>query len=122
MKKIISKSLFFQNAKLINKVLKLNIQIIKLEEEIEDKSKEIKKLKDIVFETSSNNEFLINQRKRYITKNKELRTKINELENKRLPEDLEKFIKKYLRNNKNESIQFDYKDTYEIYKAIYGGK
>lgn len=121
MKKL-KNNILIQNSKLISKCVNYNIKLVKLEDIIEERDEEIKKLRNIIFETSSNNEYLIEQKKKYNKINKELRAKINELENKKLNPSLEKHIKSYLKRNKNENISLEYEDMYEIYKIIYGGK
>lgn len=121
MKKL-KNNILIQNSKLISKCVNYNIKLVKLEDVIEERDEEIKKLRNIIFETSSNNEYLIEQKKKYNKINKELRVKINELENKKLNPSLEKHIKSYLKRNKNENISLEYEDMYEIYKIIYGEK
>ena len=72
MKEKIKKSLLVKNRKYKKQIKELNNEIVDLKEEI-------KMLKKINFEISSNNQFLIEQRKRYIKKNRQLRLLIEEI-------------------------------------------
>lgn len=87
-KKRIKKSLLIKNAKLVHTIINQKKIIAVLEDKIEDLEFIKKELKDVNFEISSNNDYLIEQRKKT---NKRIKKILKELEELKLE-----------RENKNE--------------------
>ena len=78
MKEYTNKKLLKLNARLLGKILIKNKIIKDQKKEIEILNETIKELKDKNYEISSNNEYLLNQRKKVNKRIRDLRRKYNE--------------------------------------------
>ena len=65
MKERIKRILIIRNIKLIKKLVKYKLEVDDLKEKIKSLELDKKELKDLNYELSSNNNYLIEQRKRY---------------------------------------------------------
>lgn len=81
MKQKIKRFLIFENTKLIKKLVTKEIEIKGLKKEIKQLELDKKELKDINFNISSNNQYLIEQRKKANKRIKQLKTELLEKEN-----------------------------------------
>jgi translation initiation factor 2B subunit (eIF-2B alpha/beta/delta family) len=81
MKQKIKRFLIFENTKLIKKLVTKEIEIRELKKEIKQLELDKKELKDINFNISSNNQYLIEQRKKANKRIKQLKTELLEKEN-----------------------------------------
>lgn len=82
-KKRIKKSLLIKNAKLVHTIINQKKIIAVLEDKIEDLEFIKKELKDVNFEISSNNDYLIEQRKKTNKKIKKILKELEELKQER---------------------------------------
>ena len=78
MKEYTNKKLLKLNARLLGKILIKNKTIREQNKEIENLNEIIKELKDKIYEISSNNEYLLDQRKKVNKRIRDLRRKYNE--------------------------------------------
>lgn len=78
MKEYTNKKLLKLNARLLGKILIKNKTIREQKKEIENLNEIIKELKDKNYEISSNNEYLLDQRKKINKRIRDLRRKYNE--------------------------------------------
>lgn len=78
MKEYTNKKLLKLNARLLGKILIKNKTIREQKKEIENLNEIIKELKDKNYEISSNNEYLLDQRKKVNKRIRDLRRKYNE--------------------------------------------
>ena len=78
MKEYTNKKLLKLNARLLGKILIKNKTIREQNKEIENLNEIIKELKDKNYEISSNNEYLLDQRKKVNKRIRDLRRKYNE--------------------------------------------
>ena len=78
MKEYTNKKLLKLNARLLGKILIKNKTIREQNKKIENLNKIIKELKNKNYEISSNNEYLLDQRKKVNKKIRDLRRKYNE--------------------------------------------
>ena len=79
MKERIKRILIIRNIKLIKKLVKYKLEVDDLKEKIKSLELDKKELKDLNYELSSNNNYLIEQRKRYNKKNREYKRELEEL-------------------------------------------
>jgi hypothetical protein len=93
MKDKINKEMIKYNLKLIQERKDLKNQIRLLNEELEKQDILIKELKDLNFELSSNNQYILEQKKKYIEKNKKLKKENIELKEKEKKENERKNTK-----------------------------
>lgn len=82
MKEKINKEMIKYNVKLIRERNDLKKQIRLLNEKLEKQDLLIRELKDLNFELSSNNEYALEQKKKYMEKNRKLKKELIELKEK----------------------------------------
>lgn len=93
MKEKINKEMLRYNVKLIRERNDLKKQIRLLNEELEKQDLLIRELKDLNFELSSNNEYALEQKKKYMEKNRKLKKELIELKEKEKKENERKNTK-----------------------------
>lgn len=93
MKEKINKEMIKYNVKLIRERNDLKKQIRLLNEELEKQDLLIRELKDLNFELSSNNEYALEQKKKYMEKNRKLKKELIELKEKEKKENERKNTK-----------------------------